>query len=299
MISINHYKRCDLCPRECKADRTNSVGFCGMSDKIVAAKAMVHYGEEPCISGTGGSGAVFFTGCILGCKFCQNHKISQGKFGKEISIDRLSEIYISLQEKNVHNINLVSATQFTPSVLMSLERAKDKLNIPVVWNTGGYEKTSVIDEISKYCDIFLQDIKFFDPQISNNYAKCKDYFKYAIKATEEMVNIVGEPIFDEEGIMKKGVIVRHLVLPSNRKDSISVLSALKSSVGTDKVVLSLMSQYTPPSFKLDYKELNRRLTTFEYKSVCEHAFELGFLGYFQDMESAQSTYTPIFDLSGL
>ncbi|MEE1357555.1 MAG: radical SAM protein [Clostridia bacterium] len=298
-MSALDYKCCTLCPRECKADRTQAVGFCGMGDKVYAAKAMVHTGEEPCISGTAGSGAIFFSGCVLRCRFCQNHVISHDRVGKEISEERLCDIILELQSQNVHNINMVSATQFYPSVLSSLDRLKDKLKIPIVWNTGGYEKTDAVVHLSEHCDVFLQDIKFYSNESSLKYASCKDYFEHAMKATEKMVEIKGKCETDSDGIIKKGVIVRHLVLPSNRTDSINLLKELKKRVGSENIILSLMSQYTPPSFDTGCKELGRRITSFEYQSVCECALELGFEGYFQQRESAQSMYTPIFDLSGI
>ena len=298
-MSALDYKQCTLCPRQCKADRTKSVGFCGMGDKIYAAKAMVHTSEEPCISGTRGSGAVFFSGCVLKCVFCQNSIISHDKFGMEITRERLSEIYVELQDKGVHNINLVSGTHFYPSIIKSLEAVDDKLNIPVVWNTGGYERIEAVDELSRYCRVFLQDMKFYSSDISEKYSNCKEYYSMAMKATERMLYHVGGPTYDDEGIMQSGLIIRHLVLPSCRKDSIELLKNIKSSIGVDNVVLSLMSQYTPPAYKTQFRELGRRLTDFEYRSVCEMAIELGFKGYFQDRGSADATYTPDFDLRGL
>ena len=298
-MSAIDYKCCTLCPRECKADRTTSVGFCGMTDKLTVAKVMVHTSEEPCVSGTRGSGAVFFSGCTLRCAFCQNHQISHERFGREISTLRLSNIMLELQDKGVHNINLVSASHFYPSVAESLEIIKEKLDIPVVWNTGGYEKLDAIDRIGEYCDVYLQDLKFYSRELSQKYALCKDYFEHAITSTKKMVEQKGKPVIDDEGIIKSGVILRHLVLPSNRRDSIALLDRLADSVGCDNIILSLMSQYTPPSFDTGYRELGRRLTDFEYSSVCEYAIKLGFDGYFQDRLSAQSTYTPTFDLEGV
>lgn len=298
-MSASVYKQCTLCPRECKADRTSSVGFCGMSDKIYAARAMIHTAEEPCISGSRGSGAIFFSGCVLRCAFCQNHVISHGKFGREISIERLSEIILSLQERNVHNINFVSPTQFYPSVLSSLDIVREKLVIPVVWNTGGYEKTEAVDMVGEYADIFLHDIKFFSSDISSRYAGASDYFAYSMRAAEKMLKQKGAPVYDSDGMLLRGVMIRHLVLPSNRKDSMNILRAVKENLGCENVILSLMSQYTPPNFQTPHKELGRRLTSFEYDSVCDYAIELGFKGYFQERESAVSTYTPLFDLSGL
>ena len=298
-MSALDYNCCTLCPRECKADRTTSVGFCGMPDKIYAAKAMVHTSEEPCISGTRGSGAIFFSGCVLRCRFCQNYTISHERFGKEISIDRLSEIILELQSRGVHNINLVSATQYIPSVEAAIEKIKDELTIPIVWNTGGYESIKSVDRIGRFSEVFLQDVKFFREEVSLKYASAKDYFAHAMRATERMIGLKSNPRFDPEGIMTRGVIIRHLVIPSNRKDSIMLLRELARNFGVENIVLSLMSQYTPPSFDTGFSELGRRLTDFEYRSVCETALELGFSGYFQERDSARSVYTPNFDLEGI
>ena len=298
-MSASIYKQCTLCPRECKADRTISVGFCGMSDKMYAAKAMIHMYEEPCISGSRGSGAIFFSGCVLRCVFCQNYKISQENFGTEISTQKLSDIILSLKEKQVHNINFVTPTHFYPSILESIEEAGEELDIPVVWNTGGYEKEEAVIAVSRYADIFLHDVKFFSSELGMKYAKASDYFDVSLRAAERMLKIKGMPAFDSEGMMLSGVIIRHLVIPSNRADSMKVLKAIRDYLGTENVILSLMSQYTPPSFDTPYSELGRRLTSFEYQSVCNYALELGFKGYFQERESAKSVYTPIFDLSGL
>ena len=186
-----------------------------------------------------------------------------------------------------------------PSVEEAIEQIKDRLKIPVVWNTGGYEKVEAVERISKFSDIFLQDLKFFSSDISGKYAFASDYFKHAVKATERMVGLVGSPRFDADGILQKGIILRHLVLPSNRRDSIELLRELYKACGSENIILSLMSQYTPTTYKTSYGELGRKLTDFEYRSVCETALDLGFRGYFQERDSAVSSYTPIFDLAGL
>ncbi len=297
-MSASVYKQCTLCPRECKADRTRSVGFCGMGDIIIAAKAMVHTSEEPCISGDRGSGAVFFSGCVLRCEFCQNSAISHDRFGIPVNEERLSEIYLDLQKRGVHNINLVSGTHFYPSILRSLELIHERLTIPVIWNTGGYEKEEAVGWIAEYCSVFLQDIKYYSDEAAFKYSHCKDYYVQAMKATHRMLNMTGDTIL-EDGLIKRGVIIRHLVLPGNRNDSIALLQQIKASFGTEGFLLSLMSQYTPPKTVSEYKELNRRITDFEYKSVCDAALDMGFKGYFQSRESATSVYTPKFDLSGL
>ena len=238
-MSASKYKQCTLCPRECKADRTKTVGFCGMGGRITAAKAMIHNSEEPCISGSRGSGAIFFSGCVLKCLFCQNSKISHEKFGIEITEQHLSKIMLELQSLDVHNINLVSGTQFYPSIIRALDIARDKLSIPVVWNTGGYEKVEAIRELSLYCSVFLQDLKFVSTVVSDKYASCKDYYYHAMKATEQMLNSIGNVELDDNGIVKKGVIIRHLVIPSNRMDSIELLKSIKANFGCEGFLLSL------------------------------------------------------------
>ena len=270
-----------------------------MGSVITAAKAMIHRSEEPCISGTRGSGAIFFSGCVLRCAFCQNSTISHERFGREITQKRLGEIILSLQDRGVHNINFVSGTQFYPSIIEAVEAVSDSLFIPVVWNTGGYEKTEAIDALGQYCSVFLQDVKYFSSDLSRKYSSCSDYCYHAMKATERMLKVAGDAQFDSEGILQRGVIIRHLVLPSNRRDSIELLHQLKNAFGTEGYMLSLMSQYTPPTRDCGFSELGRRITSFEYNSVCEVALGLGFKGYFQDRDSAQSAYTPQFDLSGL
>ena len=298
-MSAIDYRSCTLCPRKCRADRTSSVGFCGMSDKMLAARAMVHNYEEPCISGTRGSGAVFFSGCVLRCVYCQNASISHENFGIELSEKRLSEIFLELQSKGVHNINLVSGTQFYPSVLNALDIASEKLNIPVVWNSGGYENVDAIDRLKSRCSVFLQDIKYYSSELSLKYSRAEDYYFRAINAARRMLEATGGPKFNSDGILERGVVIRHLVLPSCRKDSIELLKNIKERLGTQNIILSLMSQYVPTNKTALYKELNRRLTSFEYQSVCDYALELGFEGYFQERDSASLSYTPIFDLSGL
>lgn len=299
VISDFEFRCCTLCPRECKADRTVSVGFCGMNDRMCAAKAMVHYGEEPCISGKEGSGAVFFSGCVLHCEFCQNSKISHEKYGSGISVDQLCKVMLRLQSMGVNNINIVSGTQFYPLILSAVDILGSKLKVPLVWNTGGYEKEIAVERLSRYFKVFLQDMKFYSSEVSKKYARCSDYFHVSLNATKKMIECVGAPVFDSRGVLQSGVVLRHLVLPSNRKDSIELLKALAEHIGTDNVVLSLMSQYTPPNHPSKYRELNRRVTTFEYDSVCDTALSLGFNGYFQGRESAESIYTPCFDLEGL
>ena len=230
---MNHskiYENCSLCPRNCHIDRTSSLGFCQSSSQIKAARAALHHWEEPCISGTRGSGAVFFSGCTLRCCFCQNYSISSETYGKEISEQKLAQIFLELQNQGAHNINLVTATQYLPSILNALDRIKDKLNIPVVYNSSGYEKPETIRLLKDYVDIYLPDLKYFSSKLSQKYSKAEDYFKVASNAVRLMIEQTGKPVFDSDGILQKGVIIRHLVLPNCRKDSITLLHWIKETL---------------------------------------------------------------------
>ena len=286
--------KCTLCPRRCGIDRSEGIGYCSSGDKIKVAKVMAHYWEEPPISGTKGSGAIFFSGCPLKCVYCQNHDISHGGVGKEISVSRLSEIFLELQSRGVHNINLVSPTQYADKIRDALDMVRGKLTIPVVYNTGGYELPEEIEKMAGYVDVYLTDMKYFSPELSEKYSRAKDYYEVASRSLRSMVSQQPKCEFDEDSIIKKGVIVRHLVLPSHRKDSINILDRVAEICGVDNVKLSLMSQYTPEFCKGEYPELKRRVTTFEYNSVVEHAMKLGFDGYIQERSSASSIYTPDF-----
>jgi putative pyruvate formate lyase activating enzyme len=297
MLSVNP---CNLCPRECGVDRVDQLGFCKCSSKLKVARAALHFWEEPCISGNNGSGTVFFSGCTLKCCYCQNFKISSECFGKEISARRLGEIFLELQEKGAHNINLVTATQYITQVLQALDMVKLKLHIPVVYNCGGYERVETIRELKGYIDIFLPDFKYYSNELSWKYSKAKDYFEVTSQAIKEMISQTGGINFDDEGIMQRGVIIRHLVIPGARKDSFLILKWINENLPKDKYLLSLMSQYTPNNKSLEYKELNRRITTFEYKSVVEEAIRLGLSnGFMQEKSSAKEEYTPPFDLEGV
>ncbi len=296
---MNNNKGCNLCPRSCKTDRSIKVGFCGQGENIKIARAMLHYWEEPCISGRGGSGAVFFSGCSLGCVYCQNYKISKRSFGEEISTDRLSEIFLELQGAGAENINLVTPTHFAEKIVVSLERVKSNLHIPVVYNTSGYETLETLRLVKDYVDIYLTDIKYFSQEAALKYSGDKDYPEIAFKAASEMIsqkNIT----FDNCGMLKKGVIIRHLVLPGMRHDSIKIIEEIKERFGTDKFVLSLMSQYTPYENIEKFPELDRKITSFEYNSVVDAAVLAGFkYGYMQDRCSAEKDYTPSFNLEGV
>ena len=294
------YQDCTLCPRMCHADRTSKTGFCRCTDEITAARAALHFWEEPCISGSGGSGTVFFSGCTLKCCFCQNYQISQEGLGKELSPERLAQIFLSLQEQGAHNINLVTGTHFLPGILAALDLARPKLSIPVVYNCGGYEKPEVIQLLDGYVDIYLPDLKYFDSKLSSEYSGAGDYFSVASRAVSAMIAQTGSPVFNEEGIMIRGVLIRHMVLPGSRKDSVSILRWLEENLPKDGFLLSLLSQYTPFYKSSEHPRINRRLTTYEYEKVLEEAVSLGLTrGFMQEKSSAKEEYTPPFDLEGL
>lgn len=287
---------CNLCPRQCNADRANSVGFCGMGDKIKAARAMLHHWEEPCISGSNGSGAVFFSGCVLRCCYCQNYKISAGGEGKEITTVRLAEIFMELKEQGAHNINLVNPTHFVPQIIKAIDTVKDELDIPVVYNTGGYERVETLKMLEGYVDIYLPDVKYYSEEAAKLSA-APHYFETVMAAVEEMLRQTGKPVFEGE-LLKKGTVVRHLVLPNYYKDSIEVIRRIGERFGKD-ILFSLMSQYTPFYKAKDDKKMNRRITTFEYNKVLDAVIEAGLVGFMQERSSAKEEYTPEFDLMGI
>ena len=292
---------CTLCPRMCGADRAaDRRGFCGAGASVRLARAAAHMWEEPCISGTRGSGTVFFSGCQLGCVFCQNYKISAGGFGTPVTEERLTEIFLSLQEQGVHNINLVSATPYTEAILRVLDRIRGKeLTIPVVWNSGGYERVETLRRLDGYVDIYLPDYKYHDPARAEKYSGAADYPAAALAAIREMVRQTGKYVIGDDGIMVRGTVIRHLVLPGGRHDSLACVDDIAQNFGTDDVLLSLMSQYTPFYRAAEFPEINRRVTTFEYASVCKKVREYGFEGFFQEKSSAKEEYTPPFDLEGV
>lgn len=300
MEALLDFTNCHLCPRNCGINRTISVGFCGCGSTLKAARAALHHWEEPCISGTRGSGAVFFSGCTLKCCFCQNHLISQGTLGKELSPKRLGEIFLSLQEQGAHNIDLITATQFLPQILPALDFVKHKLYIPVIYNCGGYEKTETLALLKDYIDIYLPDLKYFDSALSWRYSKAKNYFEVASEAIPYMIEQTGGLRYDTQGILQKGVIIRHMVLPGGKEDSMQLLHWIKENLPKGNYLLSLLSQYTPFYKSRDYPEINRRITTYEYNKVLDTAISLGLTqGFMQEKSSAKEEYTPPFDLKGL
>lgn len=293
-------ENCKLCPRNCGVNRINSqIGFCGATDKLKVARASLHMWEEPCISGTNGSGTVFFSHCSLKCIFCQNNNISQNNFGKEITIERLAEIFIELQNKKANNINLVTPTHFVPQIIEAIKIAKQNgLIIPIVYNSSGYENVETIKLLNGYIDIYLPDLKYYDNELAIKLSNAPDYFNKAIACIDEMVSQIRENIFDENGIMQKGVIIRHLILPGHTIDSKKIIKELLNRY-KDKVYISLMSQYTPIK-NLPCDELNRKLSKKEYDRVVDYAINLGLVnGFIQDGESAKESFIPDFDISGV
>lgn len=296
---------CQLCPRKCLADRTKGLGFCGCTDQIRAARAALHHWEEPCISGQRGSGTVFFSGCTLRCCFCQNHTISQENFEKELTPGQLADIFLRLQEEGAHNISLVTATQYLPRILTALDKVRHRLSLPIVYNCGGYERPELIRALKGYVDIWLPDLKYHDPALSKRYSGASDYFDVASRAVSLMVAQTGAPVFHKEPgstipIMDRGVIIRHLVLPGHKEDSIRLLRWMAVTLPKDQYLISLLSQYTPFYKSRLYPELNRRITSYEYQKVVDAAVELGLeQGFMQKKSSAAEEYTPPFDLSGL
>lgn len=300
MNSLLDTTYCQLCPRTCKVNRQITTGFCGCPNEIKAARAALHLWEEPCISGTKGSGTVFFSGCTLKCCFCQNSEISCENFGKALSVSQLSEIFLKLQEEGAHNLNLVTPTQYLPFIIEALDTIKNALSIPVIYNCGGYERPEIISLLNGYIDIYMPDLKYYDASLSFSYSKAKDYFSFASKAIPEMIEQAGSPIFNKEGILKKGVLIRHLVLPGCKKDSMRLLEWLSKSLPKNSFLLSLLSQYTPVYKAVEHPKINRRVTTYEYNKVLEKAISLGLTqGFMQERSSASSAYTPSFQLEGL
>jgi putative pyruvate formate lyase activating enzyme len=293
--------KCEICPRRCGADRATKPGICGVGDHLRVARAALHHWEEPCISGTRGSGTVFFSGCPLKCCFCQNHDISAGAAGREVSGERLAQIFLELESRGAHNINLVSPTQFTVQIAEALMLAKAQgLAVPVVYNCGGYDSLEGLALMDGLVDIYMPDIKYLDSDRANRYSGAADYFSAASKAIPEMARQVGPIVFDSEGILQKGLIVRHLVLPGGTADSIAILDWIAENLGRDDIIISLMSQYTPGYESAKHPEINRRLTTLEYNRVLNHFQELGFKhGYCQQRNSAKAEYVPEFNLEGV
>lgn len=297
---IQNLSRCTLCPRRCGANRQKGVGLCGGGSLPVVARAALHHWEEPCISGTKGSGAVFFGGCPLGCVFCQNRAISRGEQGSPVSVEELAQIFLRLQSQGAHNINLVTAGHYRPWVQKALQQAGAAgLHLSVVWNSGGYETEEAVLALQNQVDVWLCDIKFYSPNISGRLANAPDYFTWASAAVQRMCAITGAPQHNKDGMLQRGVIVRLLVLPGHRQDAKEILYWMHRHLPKDGYLLSLMRQYTPPPGVVLPKPLGRRLSSYEYNDVADMALQLGMKGYFQEKESVGVQYVPAFDGTGV
>ena len=290
-------KKCTACPRECGADRSVSRGFCGCNDTFRLARAALHYWEEPCISGKNGSGTIFFSGCSLKCFYCQNYEISHNLFGKDISDRRLCEIFEELKNAGANNINLVNPTHYALKIADILKTSKP--SIPVVYNTGGYEKVQTLKQLDGLVDIYLTDLKYYDSAVSLKYSEAADYFEKAFEALKEMKRQQPCDIYNENGIMQKGVIIRLLILPGNISQTIKLLDLIADNFSNDTVI-SLMSQYTPCGRAEEYPTINRRISKREYKTVKDRLLSLGFENaYIQELSSSKEEYIPPFDLTGV
>lgn len=292
---------CSICPRKCGVDRLHGqTGACGQTAQVRAARAALHFWEEPCISGKNGSGTVFFSGCALRCVFCQNHDIASGSSGKVISQERLAEIFLELQENKACNINLVTAGHFVYQVAEALELAKKQgLHIPVVYNSGGYEEVETLRVLEGLVDIYMPDFKYMNPETARRYSAAPDYPQKAALALEEMFRQTGEAIF-ENGLMKKGVLVRHLVLPGHVNEAKSVIHFLLDHYG-NRIWISIMNQYTPmPQIQKKFSELGRKVTKREYRRVLNDALDYGLeCGFFQEGATVGESFIPPFDLTGI
>lgn len=298
--NLDELFNCNVCPRKCGINRYEELGYCKSGAEIKAARAFLHMWEEPCISGEKGSGTVFFTGCNLGCAFCQNYKISQEGHGGEITIGRLSDIFLELQGKGAHNINLVTPTHYIPQVREALICAKSReLNIPIVYNSSGYENVDALKTLEGLIDIYLPDIKYFNDKLSIKYSKAPRYFEYASSAVEEMFRQVGSPVFDEKGMMVKGLMIRHLMLPGQLFDSKKIVDWVLNNLPKE-VYLNLMCQYTPLNKSSQYPEMNKKLNRKHYEALVDYAESNGLEnGFIQDFDSATDEYVPRFDLEGI
>lgn len=293
---LEELEKCEVCPHKCKINRKNNkIGRCKASDKVKIALYLTHDFEEPCISGKKGSGTVFFSNCNLNCVYCQNYEISQQGKGKEISIEELANIFLEQQNKNVENINLVTPTSYVPQIIEAIKIAKERgLKIPIVYNTNGYENIETIKKLEGYIDIYLPDLKYSENKLGKRYSKIENYFEIATKAIKEMETQIGSPKFNDEGIMQRGVLVRHLVLPNNIENSKKVLKWMKDNLKEDTYV-SIMAQYFP-TFKAkteEYKELNRKLNLKEWEEIEDYIYELNFKnGFMQELGEHEEEYVP-------
>jgi putative pyruvate formate lyase activating enzyme len=292
--------RCNLCPRKCNAERKNGKGYCKAPSDIMVSRAALHFWEEPCISGDEGSGTVFFSGCNMGCVFCQNTDIAHEVFGKKISRERLSQIFLELQEKNANNINLVTPTHYSEEIINAVRLARENgLKIPIIYNTSGYENEETISRLEDTVDIFMPDFKYWLPGTAKKYSNAPDYPEVAKKAIDKMVSMRPELIFDKRGMLKRGVIIRILLLPGFVYEAKKIAEYVYHEYG-DKVIISLMSQYTPNGKLENYPEINRRVRKKEYERLVDFVSELGAENvYIQEGSSADESFIPPFNLDGV
>ena len=293
-------ENCMLCPRRCGVDRRESVGFCGAGALARIALVSLHHWEEPCLTGDNGAGTVFFSYCNLRCCFCQNHEISHGGKGVEVTDERLAELFLEQQQRGAATLDLVTPTHYVPQIIHALDMARTKgFRLPVVYNSGAYETVETIESLRDYVDVFLPDLKYIEAASAKEYSQAEDYFPVASAAIRRMVEIAGALQFDEDGQLRRGVLVRHLVLPGHRHESMRVLDWLWQTFG-DTIQISLMNQYTPMYKAAEHKGMNRRLTTFEYESVVNHAVDLGITNcYVQEGQTASEKFVPTFDNRGV
>ncbi len=294
---MQELEKCKICPHNCGINRLNgNIGRCKSNGNIKLAMASIHNFEEPCISGENGSGTVFFSNCNLNCVFCQNYKISQQGLGREISIEELAEIFIDEQNKNAENINLVTPTMYVYHIIEAIKIARNKgLKIPIVYNSNGYENVETIKKLKGYIDIYLPDLKYYDDDLAFNYSGVKNYFENATSAIKEMYNQVGSPVLDENGMMKKGLIIRHLVLPNNIQNSRDVLKWINDNIDKN-VFVSVMAQYFPTNKAKDFPEINRKLTKEEYEEIENYLYSLDLdNGYIQELGEHEEEYVPDFE----
>lgn len=302
MSLLDLYTSCQLCPRNCKADRLHGqTGFCRVPADLKVARAALHMWEEPCISGEAGSGAVFFSGCSVGCVFCQNHAIAAGQSGKTITIERLAEIFLELQAKGANNINLVTPEHYAPSIALALDISKaNGLHLPVICNCSGYSSLTALGILADYVDVWLPDFKYCSPELSGRYSHAPDYFAVASQALQFMYGQTGTPVFDDNGMIQKGIIVRHLTLPNCMEDSRKIIHYLHKTYG-DNIYISIMNQFTPvPELLSDYPELNHTITDYDYDALVDYAIDIGVEnGFIQEGETAKESFIPPFDNEGV
>ena len=295
-ISIKELERCHICPHNCNINRLSGLkGRCKCDDKIKIALVSLHKYEEPCISGTNGSGTIFFSNCNLNCIYCQNYKISQEGKGYYISIEELANIFLKQQKDGAHNINLVTPTTYVYQIIEAIKIAKENgLTIPIIYNTNSYENVETIKALNGYIDVYLPDLKYYSNDMSIKYSKVNNYFEYATKAIKEMINQVGNPQFDNNGLITKGVIIRHLVLPSHIQNSKNILRWMKDNLNAD-IYISLMTQYFPTYKAMEDDLINRKLNRKEFNEIEKYFYLLDFKnGYIQDLEDNEEKYVPDF-----